>query len=65
MEACMPEPGDGNRKLPLWKEKQLRDLDLTMACLFNARERTLREWKALFLEADKRFEFVGVTARGI
>lgn len=74
MEVCMPEPvpvcsdgdgdGDGNGKrkikTPLWKEKELRNLDLTMAALFNARERTLREWKALFAEADRRFEFVGV-----
>lgn len=32
-----------------------RSEDLNMAAVFNARERTLSEWKALFIEADDRF----------
>jgi hypothetical protein len=31
-----------------------------MQAIFNSRERTTNEWKALFLEADPRFEFIGV-----
>lgn len=29
--------------------------DLNMAAIFNSRERTVHEWKALFQEADPRF----------
>lgn len=37
-----------------------RSEDLNMAAVFNSRERTLREWRALFAEADSRFVFKSV-----
>ncbi|KAJ3566291.1 hypothetical protein NPX13_g7189 [Xylaria arbuscula] len=50
-EACLPEPGT----VPVWKESRLRAADLSMTALFNARDRTAKDWKALFAEADSRF----------
>ncbi|KAI0505651.1 O-methyltransferase-domain-containing protein [Xylaria bambusicola] len=50
-EACLPEPGT----VPLWKETRLRAADLSMTALFNARDRTVDDWRALFSEADSRF----------
>ncbi|KAI0192154.1 O-methyltransferase-domain-containing protein [Astrocystis sublimbata] len=50
-EACLPEPGT----VPLWKENRLRAADLSMTALFNARDRTASDWRALFSEADRRF----------
>ncbi|KAI1458806.1 S-adenosyl-L-methionine-dependent methyltransferase [Annulohypoxylon moriforme] len=50
-DICMPEPA----KLPLWKERDLRATDLNMGAFFNARERSLEEWKDLLAQADPRF----------
>lgn len=50
-DTCMPEPGD----IPLWREKDLRAADLNMAAVFNARERTVDEWRELFSGTDSRF----------
>ncbi|OTA89512.1 hypothetical protein M434DRAFT_398554 [Hypoxylon sp. CO27-5] len=50
-DACMPDSG----VLPLWKERDLRAMDLNMGSFFNAHERTLQEWKDLLAEADPRF----------
>ncbi|KAH6845706.1 S-adenosyl-L-methionine-dependent methyltransferase [Chaetomium sp. MPI-CAGE-AT-0009] len=50
-EAVMPEPGT----VAQWKEKDFRSMDLEMAFTFNARERTLADWEALFKEADPAF----------
>ncbi|KAI0871506.1 sterigmatocystin 8-O-methyltransferase [Hypoxylon argillaceum] len=50
-ESCLPEPGT----VPLWKESRLRAADLSMTALFNARDRTANDWRALFSEADSRF----------
>ncbi|KAI1141459.1 S-adenosyl-L-methionine-dependent methyltransferase [Hypoxylon sp. FL0543] len=50
-DACMPDSG----VLPLWKERDLRAMDLNMGSFFNARERTLQEWKDLLTQADPRF----------
>ncbi|KAM7195870.1 6-hydroxytryprostatin B O-methyltransferase [Rhypophila sp. PSN 637] len=67
MDTCMPDPEadignvEDNVKVPLWMERDLRSEDLNMAAIFNSRERTLREWKALFQQADERFVFKGVT----
>ena len=36
-----------------------RSMDLTMLELQNSKERELDDWKALFNEADERFEFLG------
>ncbi|KAI0023442.1 sterigmatocystin 8-O-methyltransferase [Xylariomycetidae sp. FL0641] len=58
MDTIMPDPGDGPGgvgSVPLWVEKDLRSEDLNMAAVFNARERTLSEWRTLFSEADARF----------
>ncbi|XXH01443.1 hypothetical protein Hte_007803 [Hypoxylon texense] len=50
-EAIMPEPGT----VAQWKERDFRAMDLEMAYTFNARERTLADWTALFEEADPGF----------
>ncbi|KAI0148064.1 sterigmatocystin 8-O-methyltransferase [Hypoxylon sp. NC0597] len=58
MDTIMPDPGAGSGsvgEVPLWIEKDLRSEDLNMGAIFNARERTFSEWKALFTEADARF----------
>lgn len=55
-ETCMPEPGE----VALWKEKDHRVFDMTMAAAFNGKERTKKEWEALFLQADPRFVLEGV-----
>ncbi|KAK0625348.1 S-adenosyl-L-methionine-dependent methyltransferase [Bombardia bombarda] len=56
VEVLGKDFGAGALALPLWKEREMRyrSEDLNMAAIFNARERTLREWKALFTEADPR-----------
>ncbi|TRX91994.1 hypothetical protein FHL15_007091 [Xylaria flabelliformis] len=51
-DMVMPEPG----KIALWKEKELRATDLTVASVFNSKERTVADFKALFEEVD--FSFV-------
>ncbi|KAK4455245.1 S-adenosyl-L-methionine-dependent methyltransferase [Podospora aff. communis PSN243] len=56
-EAVLPEPGQGS----LWRERYHRMSDMTMASVFNGKERTVAEWKALLAEADKRFVLKGVT----
>ncbi|KAK3329993.1 S-adenosyl-L-methionine-dependent methyltransferase [Apodospora peruviana] len=73
MDTCMPEPGVDyylgekgedvvkTRAIPLWMERDLRSEDLNMGAIFNSRERTLREWKALFTEADPAFVLGAVT----
>ncbi|KAK4207347.1 6-hydroxytryprostatin B O-methyltransferase [Rhypophila decipiens] len=67
MDTCMPDPEadigsvEHNVKVPLWMERDLRSEDLNMAAIFNSRERTLREWEALFQQADDRFVFKSVT----
>ncbi|KAF4629778.1 hypothetical protein G7Y89_g8370 [Cudoniella acicularis] len=55
-EAFMPETGTR----AYWEEKDFRALDLEMAYTFNARERTLADWKALFEEADPAFKLRNV-----
>ncbi|KAI1321704.1 S-adenosyl-L-methionine-dependent methyltransferase [Xylariaceae sp. FL0255] len=52
-ETYMPEP----RKVALWRERNLRSVDLNMGAIFNARERTVAEWQAVIAEADARFRF--------
>ncbi|KAI1824558.1 sterigmatocystin 8-O-methyltransferase [Xylaria intraflava] len=50
-DAVMPDPGS----VPLWRERDMRAVDMTMGSLFNASERGLDEWKALLAAADERF----------
>ncbi|KAF2266510.1 S-adenosyl-L-methionine-dependent methyltransferase [Lojkania enalia] len=57
MEVIMPEPG----ALPLWKEKDLRTMDMDMLTLFNSEERGLIEWQKLIHAADPHFRFVKAT----
>lgn len=54
-EGCLPEPGT----VSSWDDKLLRSLDLCMMAMFNSKERTVEEWKALFHEADPSFRFLG------
>ncbi|KAL9621340.1 MAG: hypothetical protein Q9160_004231 [Pyrenula sp. 1 TL-2023] len=51
-EQLMPAPGT----VPLLIERQIRAFDMTMLSLFNGRERDESDWKALFAEADQRFQ---------
>jgi SAM-dependent methyltransferase len=50
-DHVMKEPG----QLPLWRDRDMRAIDIGMAAIFNARERYLYEWKDLLARADKRF----------
>ncbi|RYP50588.1 hypothetical protein DL768_003933 [Monosporascus sp. mg162] len=50
-DAIMSEPGH----IPLWRERDMRAVDMNMGCFFNGRERYLHEWKALLAAADERF----------
>lgn len=52
-EAVMPEPGS----IPKSMETMMRGFDLVMSSIQNARERELEDWKDLFKQADKRFNF--------
>ncbi|KAI0470060.1 sterigmatocystin 8-O-methyltransferase [Xylariaceae sp. FL0804] len=50
-DACMPEPDT----IPLWRERVMRAVDMSVKCYFNSRERYLDEWKSLLAAADERF----------
>ncbi|KAI1075566.1 S-adenosyl-L-methionine-dependent methyltransferase [Whalleya microplaca] len=50
-ESCMPEPGE----TALWREQDLRMMDLNMGAGFNAQERTVSDWKGILHNADARF----------
>jgi hypothetical protein len=56
-DTALPELGEMSR----WEERTLRDLDMTMLTLLNAREREIVEFKKLFEMADKRFKWVGAS----
>jgi hypothetical protein len=55
-DHCLREPGEETE----WDEKIMRTMDLVMLTLLNAQERTEGEFRALFKEADERFQFRGV-----
>lgn len=57
-DRLIPEPGT----VPLVEERELRALDLIMYILFNAKEHTETEMRALFRAADERFEYVDTHA---
>ncbi|KAI1386464.1 sterigmatocystin 8-O-methyltransferase [Hypoxylon trugodes] len=59
-DTVAPEPGE----IPLWRERELRAMDLNTGAAFNGRHRYIHEWKALLAEADERFVFQGVSAPG-
>ncbi|KAK8024993.1 S-adenosyl-L-methionine-dependent methyltransferase [Apiospora arundinis] len=50
-DCVMPKPG----VVASWIERDMRAMDMNMGSTFNARERELDEWKALFAAADERF----------
>ncbi|KAI6775361.1 hypothetical protein HG530_002119 [Fusarium avenaceum] len=56
-DHCLREPGVENH----WDEKIMRSMDLLMLTLLNAQERTEKEFEQLFMAADERFVFKGVT----
>ncbi|KAI1448539.1 sterigmatocystin 8-O-methyltransferase [Annulohypoxylon stygium] len=51
LEIVMPEPG----AIPLWRDREMRAIDLAIGASFNGRNRYLSEWKALLAAADARF----------
>lgn len=54
MDAITPEPG----VIPPYQDRKIRDYDTMMKILFNAKERTEGDWRALFTKADKEGRFV-------
>ncbi|KAF2219181.1 O-methyltransferase [Elsinoe ampelina] len=56
MDTILPMPGEW----PSLEERMVRTADLQMGLLFNARERDLDEWKALFHRADVGLETLNV-----
>ncbi|KJZ75927.1 hypothetical protein HIM_04751 [Hirsutella minnesotensis 3608] len=56
-DNCLRSQSEEN----FWDEKVIRSMDITMLALLNAQEREEHEFRALFLEADSRFAFQGVT----
>ncbi|CAG8983673.1 hypothetical protein HYALB_00004105 [Hymenoscyphus albidus] len=56
-DLCLPPPG----MLHAETERTLRIYDLCMMELQNGKEIDSGDWKQLFLDADKRFVFEGVT----
>lgn len=49
----MPEPGNILKSI----ETIIKGFDLIISSIQNARERELEDWKDLFKQADKRFNF--------
>ncbi len=56
MDGVLPPRGS----VPLQFERMVTALDLQMLIALNARERSVEDWKALFKEADERFQFRGM-----
>lgn len=59
-ETIIPERGS----ISLSEERRMRQIDFAMLMLFNAKQRTEKEWRALFREADARLEVVRVLSDG-
>jgi hypothetical protein len=56
-EGIFPPPGSKQwRSLPLPVQRFLSVMDLQMFVLFNAKQRTVEDWKKVLREADCRFE---------
>jgi hypothetical protein len=61
MEHIVPEPG----VLTPFQERPIRQFDMVMRELFNAKERSESDWKKLLANADERFNVVEIkTPRG-
>ena len=59
-ETIIPERGS----IPLSEERRMRQIDVAMLMLFNAKQRTEKEWRALFKHADARLQVVRVLDDG-
>ncbi|KAK0670667.1 O-methyltransferase-domain-containing protein [Cercophora samala] len=59
-EIVLPEANSG---MPKIQEERARALDLTMLSMFNAKERSLEEWRALFSGVDQRLKITNVIGR--
>ncbi|KAI1453493.1 sterigmatocystin 8-O-methyltransferase [Annulohypoxylon moriforme] len=59
-DTVAPEPGE----IPLWRERELRAMDLNTGASFNGRHRYVHEFKALLAQADERFVLQGVSSPG-
>ncbi|MCJ1270219.1 hypothetical protein MMC22_010115 [Lobaria immixta] len=56
VEACLPEP----EVLSPFEEREIRNLDMAMKQLLNAKERNADDWIELFRKADPRFRLVQI-----
>ncbi|KAK0716458.1 O-methyltransferase-domain-containing protein [Apiosordaria backusii] len=59
-DIVLPEANGG---MPKAQEERARALDLTMLSMFNAKERSLEEWQALFSSVDERLKITNVIGR--
>ncbi|KAK8058409.1 hypothetical protein PG994_008857 [Apiospora phragmitis] len=57
MDCVLPEPGS----VPRSRERLLRVRDLTMMGTFNSQERTIKDWEAIFQEADPRLQITMIS----
>lgn len=61
-EGVAPDPdGEAWKHLPGAAKRMLSAIDLQMAVMFNAKERTEDDWKKLLVLADPRLELKGIT----
>jgi AraC-like DNA-binding protein len=58
-DIVLPEPNT----IPGTQEARVRALDLTMLSMFNAKERSYRDWQELFTSVDARLRIVAVVGR--
>ncbi len=56
-DICIPEPG----QLGVMQDRHFRLMDISMKAFSNARERDAETWISLFVQADARFKFLGIT----
>ena len=59
-ETIIPERGS----IPLTVERRMRQIDIAMLLLFNAKQRTESDWRALIKAADERLEVRRVMSDG-
>lgn len=60
-EGIFPPPGSKQwLSLPLPVQRAMSMMDLQMLVLFNAKQRTVEDWKNVIMGADKRLELVNV-----
>ncbi|KAK4177269.1 S-adenosyl-L-methionine-dependent methyltransferase [Triangularia setosa] len=59
-DIVLPEANSG---MPKTQEERARALDMTMLSMFNAKERSLEEWQALFNSVDEKLRITQVIGR--